>query len=567
MRKRQKMPLLFVYPREGKFFKLSLKEKRISIGRSAENDIIIKDPYSSNLHAFIYPSEEEYVLRDNKSKNGTFLNSERIQGEIALTKGDEILIGSTKLFFDKELSTNVEVTAEDTSLDAVDTMLSLKEILKKPDRSTVVQRKAKDSYLDTVRREQRLVSVITAVSQELLLHRSLSELIDKIMEIINQFLPMDRGAMMLMESNPPQLMPKIACINNKRYINKDFKVSQNILNMVMKKHSSLLISDVKAYPQLGKTSSVVIPNIRSAMCVPLWNNQEITGVIYSDRISLRKPFSEEDLRLLTLIANLAAMKIEDCRKREKEKKDDEMRKQLELASRIQRHFLPERGPDFEGFDVAGHNVPCYQVGGDYYDFIPVGSNRLGIAIADVSGKGPGAALHMAQFRTRLEVEANLGNDVQEMSARLNDFVHRETETNCFISFFFCELDNLTGELNWVNAGHNPPILLRKAGNIERLKTGGLCLGMFPSQKYEAYSIMLKRGDIAVLFTDGMTECRDAGNAEFEEHRFIKLIKKYSKWPANKMLGKIFKELDVFTKGAEQIDDMTLVIIKRKASAK
>jgi len=559
------MPRLFVYSRDGKFSQLSLKGKRISIGRSAENDIIVKDPYSSNLHAYIYPSDRGYVLRDNKSKNGTFLNSERIQGEIGLKKGDEILIGSTKFLFDKELSTNVEVTAVDTSMDNIDTILSLKDILRKPDISTTIRARIKDSELDTIQREHRLLSVINVVSQELLLYRPQPELIDKIMEIINEILPMDRGTLMLMESNPPQLMPKIACINNKRFINKSFKVSQNILNMVMKKHSSLLISDVQAHPRLKETESVIIPNIRSAMCVPLWNNEEITGVIYSDRISLPKPFSEEDLRLLTLIANLAAVKIEECKDRERRKRDDDIKKQLELASRIQRNFLPKERPEFEGFDISGHNVPTYQVGGDYYDFIPIGSNRLGITIADVSGKGPSAAFHMVSFRTRLRVEASHECDIQEMTAVLNDFVHSETDANRFISFFFCELDSLTGALKYVNAGHNPPIVLRRTGEIERLKTCGMCLGMFPSEKYEAHSVILERGDIAVLFTDGMTECRNADNKEFDERRFIRLIKKNSKWSAKELLERIFKELDGFTKGAQQMDDMTLVIIKRGAS--
>jgi sigma-B regulation protein RsbU (phosphoserine phosphatase) len=561
------MPRLFVYSREGKFSQLSIKGKKISIGRSSENDVIVKDPYSSNQHAFIYPSDRGYMLRDNKSKNGTFLNSERIRGEIELKKGDEILIGSTRLIFDKELSTNVELTHEDSDLTNIHTILPLKDILKKTEISTTIRAKVRESDLDKIDKEYRLISVVNAVSQELLLHRPKPELIDKVMELINENLPMDRGTLMLKEGNPLQLQPRSICINNKRLVNKRFQVSQNILNMVMNKHSSLLISEVKADPKWQKQDSVIIPNIHSAMCVPLWNNEEIIGVIYSDRISLPEPFSDEDLRLLTLIANLAAVKIEDCEQRERQKKAEEIKKQLELAAQIQKDFLPEESPEFEGFDIAGHNVPTYQVGGDYYDFIPIGSNRLGVTIADVSGKGPSAALHMVSFRTRLEVEASPKYDIQEMTARMNDFVHRKTDTSRFISFFFCELNNLTGELKYVNAGHNPPIVLRRTGKIERLESCGMCLGMFPSEKYEAHSVILEQGDTAVLFTDGMTECRNEDNKEFNERRFIKLIKKNSKCSAKELLDRVFKELDLFTKGAEQMDDMTLVIIKRVAQHK
>jgi serine phosphatase RsbU (regulator of sigma subunit)/pSer/pThr/pTyr-binding forkhead associated (FHA) protein len=559
------MPRLFVYSRKGNFSQLSLKGEKITIGRSTENDIVIKDPYSSNQHAFIYPSDRGYVLRDNNSKNGTFLNSERIQGQIELKKGDEILIGSTRIIFDKELSTNVELTREDSAVTNIHTILPLKDILEKTDISTTIRAKFRETDLDKIDKEYRLLSIINAVSQELLLHRPKHELIDKIMELINENLPMDRGTLMLKEGNPLQLQPKSICINDKSLMNKRFQVSQNILNMVMNKHSSLLIADVQADPKLQRTSSVIISNIHSAMCVPLWNNEEIIGVIYSDRIFLPEPFSDEDLRLLTLIANLAAVKIEDFERRESEKKAEEIRKQLELAAQIQRNFLPKESPKFEGFDIAGHNVPTYMVGGDYYDFIPLGPNRLGITIADVSGKGPSAAFHMVSFRTRLEVEAEPGYDIQEMTARLNDFVHRKTDTNRFISFFFCELNNLTGELKFVNAGHNPPIVIKRKGKTERLGSCGLCLGMFPSEKYEAGSVTLDRGDLAVLYTDGITECRNEDNKEFGERRFVNIIKKNSKCSAEELLDRIFKELDVFTQEVDQMDDITLVIIKRMAT--
>jgi sigma-B regulation protein RsbU (phosphoserine phosphatase) len=325
-----------------------------------------------------------------------------------------------------------------------------------------------------------------------------------------------------------------------------------------------LISDVKDDTRVKKIDSVIIQKIKSAMCVPLWNNGEIMGVFYADRIYLRKPFSEEELELLTLIANVAAVKIEDCRERARRRKAEEIRKQLDLAARIQKDFLPRESPAFKGFDIAGHNIPTYQVGGDYFDYIPLESNQLGVAIADVSGKGPPAALHMVAFRTRLEVEAVPGYDIQEMTSTLNDYVHRKTDINRFISFFFCELDNLTGVLKYVNAGHNLPIVIKRKGKTETLGSCGLCLGMFASQKYEMRSVNLGRGDMAVLYTDGITECRNKDNKEFGEQRFVSAIKKNSKCSAQKMLEKVFEEVALFTKGVDQMDDMTLVIIKRVA---
>jgi sigma-B regulation protein RsbU (phosphoserine phosphatase) len=559
------MPRLFVYSRKGKFLQFSLKAEKITLGRSSANDIVITDPYSSNLHAFIYPSDKGYILRDNNSKNGTFLNSKRIRGEVELNKGDEILIGSTRIMFGKELSTNVEVTREGSAVTKVHKVLPLKETLKKRDISTTIREKVKEPDLETISREHRLLSAIHAVSQELILSRPEPELIEKIMELINKFLPMDRGTLMLMDGNPPQLQSRFTCVNHESLLGKRFIVSQNILKMVMDKHSSLLISDVKDDTKWRQVESVVMPNVHSAVCVPLWNNEKIMGVIYLDRIYRPEPFSEEDLELLTLIANIAAIKIEECRKRIIAIEAERIRKQLELAAQIQRNLLPAESPAFEGFDIAGYNIPTYQVGGDYFDYFHMESNRLGVTIADVSGKGPPAAFHMVSFRTRLEVEAVPEFDLQNMASRLNDFVHRRTDPTTFISFFFCELDNLSGEFKYVNAGHNPPIILRKKGKIERLESSGMCLGMFPSQKYEAGSSALQKGDIAVLFTDGITECRNKANREFDEKRFIKFIKQNAKCSAKGLLDRVFKELKLFSQGVDQRDDMTLVIIKRVAS--
>jgi len=372
---------------------------------------------------------------------------------------------------------------------------------------------------------------------------------------------------MLMDGNPPKLQPKSICINKKKLVNRTFQVSQNILNMVRDKHSSLLISDIMDDTKLSRAESIIDQKIHSAMCVPLWIEDEIIGAIYSDRILIRKPFSDEDLWLLTLIANLAAVKIEDWERNEQRKRDEMLRKQLELAAQLQRAFLPEGSPEFGGFEIAGHNVPTYLVGGDYYDYMPLGPGRLGVVIADVSGKGPPAAFDMVIFRTRLELEAVPGYDIQEMTALLNDFVHRKTDTNRFITFFFCDLDSMTGKMRYMNAGHNPPIVVKRGEKTERLGVCGLCLGMFPSQKYETKSVTLDEGDIAALYTDGITECRNESNKEFGERRFVDLLIENADLSAEELKEKIFAELDLFTKGTDQMDDMTLVIIKRVASKK
>ena len=446
------MPNLFVYPKKGDFFRFPLKKEKISIGRSPDNDIAVPDPFCSGQHGFIYPKNGEYVIRDNQSKNGIFLNGKKIQAETELQKGDEILIGSTRIVFDKEISTNVEVTDVPSASSNVNTIMHLEEILKKPDISTTIKATAKSLDLEKIKSEHKSLSVISEVSKALVLHMPLTQLLDRVMDLISENLPMDRGILMLKEGNPAQLIPKVVRINNKRLANQRIQVSQSIINMVVNKNSSVLTSDAQADTRFKAKESIIESNIRSAMCVPLYDNKEIIGLIYTDRISLMKQFADEDLELLTLLSNLAAVKIENSRHIEQEKEQQQIEKQLELAADVQRDFLPKKNPECKQFEITGANVPCYQVGGDYYDFIDIDEDRIGVTIADVSGKGVSSALIMAQLRASLHTQVSSVYDINEMATKLNTLVHSSTASNVFITFFYGELNKKTGEFSYRKGG-------------------------------------------------------------------------------------------------------------------
>ncbi len=558
------MPRLYVYPKKGEEFSFILKKEKISVGRSSDNDIPLTDPFCSGHHAFIYPKDSGYFVRDNSSKNGTFLNGKKIQTETELKKSDEILVGSTRIIFDKELSANVEMTETPTSAANVNTIIQVEEILKKTDVDTTLKASFTPVDLAKVKSEHKAFSILSDVSEALILHKPLSELLESIMDLICENLPMDRGILMLKEGNPPQFIPKVIRVNNANLRSEKIQVSQSIINMSVDKNSSVLSYDAQADPRFSSKDSIIKFNIHSAMCVPLWNNKEIIGIIYSDRIVLLKQFTDNDLKFLTLISNLAAVKIENARLIEKAIEKEKMEKELDLAAKIQEDFLPKKGPECKNFEIAGSNVTCYQVGGDYYDFINIDRTRLGIVVADVSGKGVSASLLMASLRAAIHSEIVPRYKLEKMAAKLNDFVHKSSAPNTFITFFFCELNKETGELKYLNAGHNPPFLLDKKGKICRLESCGLCLGMFPSVSYEVKAVQLNPGDTALLFTDGITECRNKKEEEFNEERLIDLVKKHCKLPAQKLLEKIYQELDSFTAGVPQMDDMTLVVIKKIA---
>ncbi|MCJ7679604.1 MAG: FHA domain-containing protein, partial [Candidatus Aminicenantes bacterium] len=276
------MSTLYIYPKKGNSFRYVLTSEKITIGRQLENSVPIPDPFCSSHHAVIYPRDGDYVVGDNGSKNGTFLNGQKITSEIRLKKGDEILIGSTRIFFDKELSTDVELTDLPSAAANINTIMHLEEVFKKPDILTTIKAREIPTDISQLKAEHKAFAVISEVSRSLVLHKPLNELMDHIMDLISDNLPMDRGILMLKEGNPVQLIPRVVRVKNDSLRSQKILVSQSIINMVIDKHSSILISDVQADPLLKSQESIIKLNIHSAMCVPLWNNKEITGIIYAD---------------------------------------------------------------------------------------------------------------------------------------------------------------------------------------------------------------------------------------------------------------------------------------------
>ncbi|MBM3295221.1 MAG: PP2C family protein-serine/threonine phosphatase [Candidatus Aminicenantes bacterium] len=250
---------------------------------------------------------------------------------------------------------------------------------------------------------------------------------------------------------------------------------------------------------------------------------------------------------------------------EKERSEGLLRRiesDLALAAKIQRDFLPRQDPQVEGFEISGLNVSCYEVGGDYYDFVPVDPYRLGIAVGDVSGKGIGAALLMASLRAAFRAEIHAGSRIDAMASALNDFVHQSSAISSFITFFYCELDRRSDEVRYVNAGHVPPLVLRTDGSLEILGSTGFCLGMFPGSSYEAKTVRLGVGDVLVLYSDGIPDGRDADDAEYGQDRLVALMRANAGLGAAGLLAAVADDAKRFIGEVPRFDDQTLVVVQR-----
>ena len=235
-----------------------------------------------------------------------------------------------------------------------------------------------------------------------------------------------------------------------------FRISTAVRDRVLNSGLSVLVRDTSIDDAFRERRSIVEQNIRTLMAVPLQTRDKIIGIIYVDSPSLLREFTKDDLNLLTVMANVAAIRIEQTRFAEVEQARQLMARDLEQAAEIQQRFLPAVAPAVRGLDVAGHNAPCRTVGGDYYDFFPYGTSRIAMVLGDVSGKGMPASLLMMGLQARVQVLIEEPKSLAEVMTRLNRITSANCPSNRFITLFFCILDGDTGELTFCNAGHNPP---------------------------------------------------------------------------------------------------------------
>ncbi len=247
-----------------------------------------------------------------------------------------------------------------------------------------------------------------------------------------------------------------------------------------------------------------------------------------------------------------------------------LERELRNAREIQQRLLPHEMPHLPGFEICGASLPSRQVGGDYFDFIETESGILGVAIGDVSGKGLPAALLMANLQASLHAQITSSRAVGELVQRLNNLLVRSTDTHMFATFFYGILDRNQSTFTWANAGHNPPILLRSAGGVERLEAGGLVLGFLPNQVYAQKEVSLEPGDVLVLYTDGITEAsaprtEDERRELFGEDRLLEIVERSRDDTALEIQARILDAISGYTSGTPQEDDITLVVIKRTSA--
>jgi sigma-B regulation protein RsbU (phosphoserine phosphatase) len=376
--------------------------------------------------------------------------------------------------------------------------------------------------------------------------------------------PAERGAILLLQGDPPQLVIKAARSRAEKPIT---GVSRSIARRVLEQRVSILLPNVMADAALSRQDSILSTGIRSAVCAPLWftadfaEQDAVIGLVYLDTRLHASSFGEDDLRIVTALANVAAAKIENVRLLEESLEKRRLEQDVKMAAEIQKGLLPGVAPTVPGYEVVGSNRPSRTVGGDYYDFILDGG-RLLFALGDVAGKGTAAALLMTVLRAAVRGHWGEGTACEAV-ARINRTITQNVTEGKYVTFFLGRLDPPTGRVNYVNAGHLPPLLVRADGSVETLTEGGMVLGMFDSVPYEEGTAELRPGDTLLVFSDGVTETYSPDDEEFGDARVAAFAVANRGLGAEQLQAAILAELDRYAEDTRATDDRTLIVLKRR----
>ncbi|HZI49967.1 MAG TPA: SpoIIE family protein phosphatase [Pyrinomonadaceae bacterium] len=549
-----------------------LNRLRITIGRSARNDLCIPDPFASRVHAEVRHEGDEYFLQDLGSANGTLYNGSIVDASIQLTRGGRIQIGETEIVFNDSqfpLSSGATMITDQSS-----SMPEATIALSSADRTTsglfqqiegALSRSQESAAHEKVEQKTDLLALISKVGVALLASVTLNETLEQIVSLVFEAVPADRCMIMMRAKNDPELKVAVARLRDRQGDVGEIRISRSVIEEVVSHGKSVLTSDAQADPRfMGGT--VVLQGVRSVLAVPLGVGENVFGIIYADSPIADGRFTEDHLKVLTTLSSVAAIRVENARLAEEQLERERLERELQVASEIQQRFQPTSAPQLDGYELQGISFPCYEIGGDYYDFIRRANGNLVVALGDVSGKGTAAALLMSSLHAAVHAQFDMHPSLVEIISAVNRYLVESIPANRFVTLFYAELNPKDGQVSFLNAGHNPPLIVRTGGTMEQLAAGGLPLGIMAEADFREGHTKLNPGDVLVIYSDGVSEAVSPTGEEFGPTRLYEAVARNLDASAAGIRDRIESALTKFAQGTPAADDITLVIVKRLAEA-
>ena len=538
-----------------------VKEKTI-IGRHPGCDIVVDSGSVSRQHAAIEMKDGGWCVEDLGSRNGTIVNGETLTGQHRLEASDEIGVCDDRLVFtvgDTTPSEWVSLGGETDESQAV--------FQSHDEESMIVSQldipgpSADEGMSQNAEAKLRAVNGLNrALGASLSLEDVLPRLLDGIFDI---FPNVERGFVLLNDVKTNRLI-----LRAKKLKNAELKMlrqlSLSLVNKVASSQTAILSADATSDSRFRLNESVVDCNIRSVMCVPFISAEGVVlGVLQVDSRDIQNGFSEGDLEVLAGITGQAANAVEQATAHGEKVAQEQFKRDLELANRVQQGLLPSVPPEIEGFEGFDFYEAAHQVGGDYFSYIPLSENRLAVVLADVSGKGVSAALVMAALSADVRYTLAIESDVAKAVTLLNASFMRSGWDDRFATFVVVVLDSTSYAVSVVSAGHLPTYLRKSDGSVESVgfEEAGLPLGVDPTYVYEAAEVTVTAGCTLVLYTDGISEAMDHKNETYGLKRLEEVLSEPADSPAA-VGARLLVDVVRHAAGQVRSDDMCLVCVGR-----
>lgn len=511
------------------------------------------DAELSRRHLVIEPEGGKWWVRDLGSTNGTRVNGNPLNAKYLLKAGDTISASKVSMLYRDQASPPpaAHTVVFDTSkLEALSTgtiSVHLHEVLESQDV------RPRGFVPGESRQWGSPLRALIRVGRELAQRRPLDELFSVILDLALESVNAERGVVMVLENDE-------LIVSASR--GGEFRISTAVRDKVLTERASLLVESIAETPALKERKSLILQGVRSLMCVPLQTDERVIGLLYVDALNYLRRFTNDDLSLLTVMANVAAIRIERERLAEIEQAQRLQQAELDQAAEIQARHLPGRPPVWPELEVAARHLPCRTVGGDYHDYLELADGRYLVLCGDVAGKGLPAALMMMNMHARVHALAETCTRVADFITRLNRGMNPTCPPNRFVTLFAGAFDPATNMLTYTNAGHNPALLIRASGSVDTLQIGGMFVALLPGLRYEEAAVPMYPGDMLVLYSDGITEEENTAGQEFGMERLASIAAERRTWPLEQLADFIFSDVDAFSESKQPADDRTLVILRR-----
>jgi serine phosphatase RsbU (regulator of sigma subunit)/pSer/pThr/pTyr-binding forkhead associated (FHA) protein len=506
------MPSLHVLKGPNAGLKVGLGKSVVIIGREAKDcDVVIPNQAVSRVHAQITEQGGQFFLEDLKSRNHTYLNNKLIDAKVPLRDNDRIKICDSLFSFHANPESLPPLPPEYRREEPSDEDIDLPSTVQ-----ATLSRVPQAQLLETQPAER--LRALLEISGYLSSATEQSELLDRIIEtLFNLFKQSDRCFIILREEGGKMVVRNF---RSRRQSDETPRFSGTIVRKCLDGMEAFLVDDASTDSKFSMSQSITDFKIRSVMIAPVAvPSRGAFGVIQLDTQDRSKKFTEEDLRLLSSVAHQASVALENARLHQDQARRERVMRDLEIASEVQRSFLPQLLPAMTGYEFYAHYKSALTIGGDYYDFIELPDGRWSVLLGDVAGKGVPAALLMAKLSAEARFHMLTQADPCEALARVNEFMVRAGLSDRFVTLAVATLDPARHAVSLINAGHLSPLIYRAAEDrlvdaVDVDRTG-FPLGVMDHCRFEAVEATLDPGDALVVFTDGVTDALNAENQAFK----------------------------------------------------